>query len=180
MRPPFAALLFLLTALGAAPALHAEMCSGDYQSGARRVTKAEREKWEAAQRSEREREAQAEAARLARKAALRQAEARRRASIPVGARLIEDRCTVCHSPDTLVHQRHGWLGWWTIVIRMEFFNGAQLAPGERGPIVEHLATHQAGSRGQVALEWAGVALAPGTLFVVFGHRFLRRRRSSAR
>jgi cytochrome c5 len=177
VRPPFAALLFLLTALGAAPGLHAEMCSGEYQSGARRVTTQEREQADAALRREREREAQAHAEQQAREVSARQAQAQRRAALPAGARLIEDRCTVCHGADTLAQQRHGGPGWWLIVVRMELFNGARLAPGERRLVVDYLATHQAAGPVRVAIEWSVLALVAAALVAAVSSGIFRRWRA---
>lgn len=159
-----AALLFLVVALcGSAPA-RAEMCAGEYQSGARRLSKQERAREEARRAEERETAQALERTRRAADAAERLALAQRRAALPIGARLVEDRCTACHAAATLAAERRGWLGWWAVVVRMEFFNGARFVPGERSVIVSHLAEHQAAGRLRVVFEWAlamaVVALAP--------------------
>jgi len=159
----FAALFFVVVSAGSAPA-QAEMCSGEYQSGARRLSKEEHARETARRAAEREKAEAAERARHAAEEAERLAHAQRRAALPLGARLIEDRCTACHAATMLAGERRGWLGWWAVVLRMEVFNGARFAPGERGVIVDHLAEHQAARQVRVVLEWiaaAGVvALAP--------------------
>lgn len=175
----FGALLFSLIALTAASAPRAEMCSGEYQSGARRLSKEERAKDEARRVRDMERAEAAERARQAAEETERQAQAARRAAQPLGARLIEDRCTTCHPAAAFAGERRGRLGWWAVVLRMEIFNGARLAPGESRPIVDYLVDQQSATSVRVALEWA--VLAGGTATAAFLGTWmgrLARRRSS--
>lgn len=133
------------------------MCAGEYQTGARRLSKAQREREDARVRAEREHAEAVERCRQLEAEARRAEEEARRAARPLGVRLVEARCTVCHSADALAVQRRGRLGWWAVVARMELFNGARLASSERTVIVDHLARTQPALPAQVALEW-GVAL----------------------
>lgn len=173
-----AALLFVCATAGADSA-HAEMCAGEYQTGARRMTKEERARENARRAEEREKAEAAERARLAAEEAERRALAERRAALPLGMRLTEDRCTVCHASATLAGERRGGLGWWAVVLRMELLNGARFADGERSVIVYHLAAHQAAGKGRVALEWAGLALAGAVPLLLWSilQRAVRRRRA---
>ncbi|MCX7893135.1 MAG: hypothetical protein N2544_12305 [Burkholderiales bacterium] len=151
------------------------MSADEYQAGARRLTPAERVRAaeqirlerEAAARAEREREAEAAATRRAAEAAL--------AARPLGVRLVEARCGGCHARDYFERQRFGYAGWWATVVRMQVVNGAVLGPGERGPIVAHLAATYPASPVGEALEWALVgAVAIGSVAAPWW--ILRRRR----
>jgi hypothetical protein len=164
----------LATALAscAAPVL-AEMSADEYQSGARRLTAAERAQEAARARAETERARSAERAQRAAEEEARLDEERRLAARPLGVRLVERRCTACHAPDTLARSRHGWLGWWNVLLRMEWLNGATVGPGERSIIVAHLADVQRASAARVALEWVAAITAiavPLALVARFGRR----------
>jgi hypothetical protein len=176
----FAALFFIVVAASVAAPARAEMCSGEYQPGARRLSKDELARENARRAEERERAEAAERARQAAEEAERHALALRRAALPPGMRLIEDRCTACHSAATLAGERRGWLGWWAVVLRMEVLNGARFAAGDRKVIVDYLAEHQGAGRVRVVLEWIAavgvVALAP---LAWFGWRAASRRRARA-
>ncbi len=84
-----------------------------------------------------------------------------RESRPYPLRLTEQRCTGCHGLEELAHSRHGWLGWWVTVLRMEILHGARIGPGERAPIVAHLARSQPATPPRQAAEWVVAALAAG-------------------
>jgi hypothetical protein len=135
----------------------AEMSADDYQTGARRLTPAQqaqeaqriRREREHAEAIEREREAQAEQAR-------RQEQARL-AARPPGVRLVEARCGACHGADYLRDHRYGWLGWWSVLLRMEYINGARFEPGERRVIVAHLASSLPATSTRAGLEWTAAA-----------------------
>lgn len=175
---PCAALFFTAALACCASAARAEMCSGEYQTGARRLSKEERAREHARRAEEREKAEAAERARLAAEEAERLARAQRRAALPLGALLVEDRCTACHAAATLAGERRGWLGWWAVVLRMEVFNSARFAAGERGVIVDHLVARQAADPARVALEWttlAGAVAVP--LLLWLGLRQSGRRRS---
>jgi hypothetical protein len=134
---------------------------------AERAREAERirQQRERAEAIEREREAQAEQARREEQARL--------AARPLGVRLVDSRCGVCHGPEYLRDRRYGRLGWWTVLLRMEYFNGARFEPDERRVIVEHLArTHSAG-RMREWFEW--VAAAAVVTLVIAAGRHLRHR-----
>lgn len=167
------ALLAILISLPATAG--AEICSGEYQPGERRLTREQRaqeaerlrQEREQAEAREREREAQAEQAR-------REAQARL-AARPLGERLVEARCNVCHGPDALREHRYGWLGWWAVLLRMELVNGARFDAGERSAIVSHLAATQAGSTLRRTTEWT-LAVGLPVLLLAVARVLLRRRR----
>jgi mono/diheme cytochrome c family protein len=164
----------LLLHVGAAPAPGAaEMCAGEYQSGSRRLTPAQRaleterirQERERLEVIEREREAQAERARRENQARL--------AARPLGERLVEARCGTCHGPDYLRDHRYGRLGWWSVLLRMEYINGARFEGGERGVIVDRLVATQPATGARLALEWAAAVAAP-LLAIAVGWRLRRR------
>lgn len=152
----------------------AEMCSGEYQPGERRLTREQRaqeadrlrREREQAEALQREREAQAERARREEQARL--------AARPLGVRLVESRCHVCHGADALREHRHGWLGWWAVLLRMELVNGARFEAGERGVIVAHLAAAQPATGLRLAIEWL-LAAGAGALLVAAALVLSRRR-----
>lgn len=145
---------FFLFLLVAAPA-SGEMESSEYeptenlkqsaQDLERRKREIEAERQAEARRAEEERVAE-EALRLARGAEL--------AARPYSVRLLEARCTACHVRESFTHIRHSWLGWQAVILRMQYFNGARLNPGERGDLARHLAVAQPASLGEAALEYA--------------------------
>lgn len=114
----------------------------------------ERERTEAI---EREREAQA-----------------RHVARPLGVRLLEARYAFCHGPDALRERRYGRLGWWVVLLCMEYFNGAGFEPGERRVIVAHLTDSQSAGPIRAGIEWLAAA-AVVALLVAAGGRCLRRR-----
>ena len=126
-----------------------------------------RQERERAEAAERQREAAAEQAR-------REAQARL-AARPLGVRLVESRCGACHGPEALRDHRYTRLGWWSVLLRMEYVNGARFEAGERGVIVAHLADSQSAGSIRAAAEW-GAALAAVGLLAVAGWRLRRRRR----
>lgn len=108
---------------------------------------AERARAEAHEREERERRAAEFAAR------------------PYAERVLLERCTSCHGPDRWAAQARTRLGWWWVVLRMQYLNGAIIAPGERSVIVEELVRNGPASPWLQAAQWltlgaAAVALAP--------------------
>jgi hypothetical protein len=56
------------------------------------------------------------------------------------AELVIGRCVICHSLEIVTQQRQDRAGWEAIVDRMIAY-GAPIAPEEKGPILEYLATH---------------------------------------
>ncbi len=97
----------------------------------------------------------AEQRRLAQAAArLAEEELRRRAAMPLGARLVEDRCTLCHPPEVVAAVRHAWPGWAFTVARMRYWHGAPLAADELAPVIGHLASTQPTDRASTAVEYA--------------------------
>lgn len=97
----------------------------------------------------------AEQQRLAQEAArLAEEERRRRAAMPLGARLVGERCTLCHPPEVVAAVRHAWPGWAFTVARMRYWHGAPLAAGELAPVIGHLARTQPADRVSTVGEYA--------------------------
>lgn len=163
----------LLLAAALQPAF-AEMSAGEYQPGARRLTPAQRAEEEERIRQERQRAETVEREQAARAGQARLADEARLAARPLGVRLIESRCGVCHGPEFLRQHRYGWLGWWAVLLRMQYVNGASFEAGERRVIVAHLAANHSAGALRTALEWAAAATVLG-LALIAGWRLRRRR-----
>lgn len=168
----------LTLALGAAAA-RAELCSGEYQPPARPASAIELKKQEVELRRAQERALQAERERAAEQERRRVAELARRAALPPGARLVEDRCTVCHGGDYFAGRGHGRLGWTLVVLRMELLNGARLQVGERAVIARHMAQVHSGGAQRAAAEWLVAAAVPGAVVVLLAVRWRRARRTAS-
>jgi mono/diheme cytochrome c family protein len=153
------------------------MSAAEYETGARRLAPAERARELQRLEQERQREAERERERLAQEAQARQAREAALAARPLGLRLVEARCGACHPSDRFYFAPRGrtTLGWWLTVLRMEALNGARIEPGERAPIVDHLARSYPATPAQEAAEWLLAALlAAGVGWRVVGR--IRRRR----
>ncbi|MEW5864095.1 MAG: hypothetical protein AB1773_10965 [Pseudomonadota bacterium] len=151
------------------------MSAGEYQAGSRRLSPAERAREMQRIEEEREREAQRERERRMQEEAAQQARAAALAARPLGVRLVEARCGVCHPPDYFESRGRTYIGWWATVLRMEVFNGARLEAGERAPIVAQLSNSHRATAARQAIEWLLVVLAAaGAGWLVL--RLLRRRR----
>lgn len=145
--------------LVAPSAADGEMSSSEYETGARRMTKAQRAREQALMDAERARAEQFERERRMAEEAARQQEEARLAARPMGVRLVERRCGPCHEGTFIAARRYGRLGWWATVLRMEWFNGARFEADERSVIVAHLATTQPAGPARLAMEWVLPALA---------------------
>jgi hypothetical protein len=162
----FIAALVVATLVALSRPAVAEMSADDYQTGARRLTPAQqaqeaeriRREREHTEAVEREREAQAEQARRDEQARL--------AARPLGVRLVETRCGACHGADYLRDHRYGWLGWWSVLLRMEYVNGARFEAGERRVIVAHLASSLPATSTRAGFEWTAAAALPALLLAV--------------
>jgi mono/diheme cytochrome c family protein len=166
----------LIAALLAAPTPGAaEMSSDEYESGGRRLTPAQRAQEAERVRQERERAEALEREREAQAEQQRRDEQARLAARPLGVRLVEARCGACHGPEFLRDHRYGRLGWWSVLLRMEYVNGAHFEAGDRGVIVDHLVASRPASGARLALEWVVAAAAP-LLAIGVGWRLLRRAR----
>jgi mono/diheme cytochrome c family protein len=153
------------------------MSAAEYETGARRLAPAERAQELQRLEQERQREAERERERLAKEAQARQAREAALAARPLGQRLVEARCGACHPADRSYFATRGrtTLGWWVTVLRMEVLHGARIGPGERAPIVAHLASSQPATPAREATEWLLAALvAAGFAGLVL--RWSRRRR----
>jgi hypothetical protein len=175
----FAALLFAVLSAGWTPAF-GEMCAGDYQTGSRRLSKAQRAQEQSRVDAERERSERLEAEQLAMEQAARRAEEERLAARPAGVKLVEARCGTCHAPEFIQGHTDSYLGWWLIAMRMELLNGARLQAGERHVIVAHLATTQPSGALRSAVQWSALAMIPAGLIASTFLVIRRYRRSSSR
>ncbi len=170
-----ARLILVLVLTAAPPPGAAEMSGEEYESGARRLTPAQRAQEAERIRQERERAEALERERQAQEEKARRDEQARLAARPLGVRLVEARCGACHGPEHLRDHRYGWLGWWSVLLRMEYVNGAHFEAGERGVVVDHLVASRPASGARLALEWFAAAAAP-LLALGAGWRLLRRAR----
>ena len=105
---------------------------------------------EAEERTQRRREAE----RLERERAQAREREAMLAARPYPVRLVEARCNGCHRGEDYDGKRYGWLGWQTVILRMQFLNGAQFGPGERGVLARHLSEQQPAGASWLILEWA--------------------------
>jgi len=152
----------------------AELSGDDYRSTAPPPDPRTRERIEADLAEARRREAEAAAQEVARRAAedARRAEQERRR--PAGERLLEARCTACHTLAALDGAAHGWLGWRWTVERMRCWHGARLVRGEAAVIAGWLArTRPATPLRQVA-EWTLTAAAVASVIGPGLSWFMRR------
>jgi hypothetical protein len=151
------------------------MGADEYQVGARQLSPAERARELQRIEQERQRDAQRERERLQQEAQARQALEAALAARPLGVRLVETRCGVCHPADYFVSRGRTTLGWWITVLRMEALNGARIETGEHTPIVAHLASSYPATPARQATEWLIAALfAAGFAWIVL--KWVRRRR----
>jgi len=154
----------------------------EYQSKARPGPEHER----ARIRDEIEQEARAEAARAAQLAEEEErraaAERARLEARPYSVKLTERRCTLCHGADNYTAIGHTWLGWQTVVLRMQYLNNCPLEPGEPSVIVAHLSEAYPASTADALVEWgAGVLTLMFPIVSAAGLRAWRRHgRSAAR
>jgi hypothetical protein len=148
----------------------AEMTGDDYRSQAAPPAASTRQRLEAELESARQREAE----QAARRAAERKAEQARLAAVqaarPPGERLLEARCTACHTLAVVDGRRQGALGWRWTVERMRWWHQARLGPGEAGTIVAQLGRSHGAGAWRALLEWAlalllALAAAAGPLAV---------------
>jgi hypothetical protein len=162
----------------------AEPSGDDYRSAQPPpATAAERRRLAEQLEAERRREAHNEALRAAAaasEAARREAEL---AARPPGERLVEARCSGCHTLAVVDLASHGSLGWRLVIERMRWWHGAALAPGEAAQISAHLRASRPARAARIAIEFglATAALlalvAAAAWFAGRGFRMLRQRRA---
>jgi len=144
----------LLAGLLWSGAVHADIDPAEYERNTSIISfGVERERLKEAEvERERERlEAEAEARRQVEEKA--RLEAR-----PYPAKLLEARCTGCHAATHYENKNHAWLGWWLVVLRMEYFNELTFNPGERSVIVAHLNKTRPGDGQAILTEYGAVAI----------------------
>lgn len=169
----------VLAACSAALAARAEMEDREYAPteavGSTQILQQRRIEIEIETREAARREAEARAA----EAATRHARVAQRAARLHAEQLMEARCeTACHGYGRLAANRHTWLGWQAVIVRMRWLNGAPLSQAESNVLARHLAERQ-GVRGLAAwLEWAGLTLMAPALPALswLGWRWFRRPR----
>lgn len=170
VRRVLAMIVFLA---GAALPAHAEMAGDDYRSPSVLSSPQERARVAEELEAERQRmafEAEQQQKAQARAMALQRQQAQQR---PPGERLLDAKCTSCHSLDIVKSQHKSRLGWRWTVERMRWWHGASLEWGEAGVITQHLAqTRGAASSSIWLLAGAGVAV----VGIFFGMLHMRGRR----
>lgn len=132
-----AAVLVILARAGLACA---EMSDEAYRSPSGTVPPAQRTRVEAELQAARASEAAAAVIEAARDEARARELAAQRAQRPVGAQLLEARCSGCHVATLVEGARYGAIGWRWTVERMRWWHGAQVTMGEAALIARHLAT----------------------------------------
>jgi hypothetical protein len=170
-------LLVVVSMCGGSTSARAELDAGDYAVGAT-TTSEERARLLEAIAAEREAEAAREEALQAAEAEARQRAAEAEARRPPEERLLEARCTKCHTLEQVSAARHTPIGWWFTVARMRWWNGAAMTGDEAAVLTAHLAQSQP-ARGGARLAEYGVAVLAVTVVpgAVLLHRLrLRRRR----
>lgn len=176
---PWALQLLLLACL-ASPAC-AEMAGDEYQSQGRLSSPVERARieheLEAARQLEQEAERLATQQRAEERLRLQQQLQQR----PLGAQLLDQRCSSCHSAALVQQAERGTLGWRWTVERMRWWHGAELKAGEAVVLTAYL-THTQGSDAARLQEtrWAwGLGLAVIVVLGWFsGRHCLRKRKAS--
>jgi hypothetical protein len=158
----------------------AEMDASEYEVRKALPSSSERGSVQSEIEAEQRRQRQRETEQLERE----QARAREREAVeatrPYPVRLIEARCNGCHRGEDYGGKRYGWLGWHSVILRMQFLNGAQLGPHERGVIVRYLAAEQPAAASRLILEWAiAAATCLAVALTAFVLPCLRRRRRKA-
>jgi hypothetical protein len=158
---------------------HAELDASDYAVGATPGPE-ERERLQRVIAAEREADATREEARAAAEAQARRRAAEAEALRPKVERLVEARCTKCHTLEQVAAARHTPIGWWFTVARMRWWNGAAMTGEEAELLVAHLAQSQP-ARGRARLAECGLAILAVAVLpcTVLLHR-LRRRRQRGR
>jgi len=146
-------------------AVQAEMSGDDYGSTTRLTSPEERRRVEADLEQARERAAAEEAARQQVEMQRQTLEAQRLSMRPLGERLLDSRCTACHSLNVLDHNLRSPLAWRWTVERMRWWHGAPLSTEEVRQVSAHLARARAGGLGWVD---AGVAIGLLAFATAFG------------
>jgi len=156
--------------------LQAEMSGDDYRSTTELASPAQRERRAGELAAERQREAQAQARREA-QAAARQAEHERvLLQRPPGERLLQARCTACHTLHVLDGQGRNYLGWRWTVERMRWWHGARVSAADSDLVARHLAFTYPVGNWISYLWWSGAVLVALAL-AMLGRR-VRRRQST--
>jgi hypothetical protein len=167
LRARLTVVLALSVVGGVLPA-YAELDASDYAVGAT-PSPDERERLQRAIAAEREAEAAREEARQAAEGEARQRTAAAEARRPPEERLLEARCTKCHTLEQVSAARHTPIGWWFTVLRMRWWNGAAMTGEEAELLVAHLAQSQPARGGARLVEYAlaalGVSVVPGSILL---------------
>lgn len=152
------ALGLLVSLAGVIPPVYAEMSGDDYRSPAVLSSPQERARVAEELEAERKRMALEAEQRQKAQARARALERQRAQQRPLGQRLLDARCTACHSLDIVKSQNKSGLGWRWTVERMRWWHGASLERGEAGVIAQHLAQPGGAASSSIwLLAGAGVA-----------------------
>lgn len=157
------------------------MAGDDYQSPGRLNSPLERARIERELEAARQREQEAE-----RLATQQQTEERlrlqqQRQQRPLGAQLLDQRCSSCHSTALVQQADRGELGWRWTVERMRWWHGVELQAGEAAVLTAYLARTQGSDEARLKEAcWAwGLGLVVVALLAwVPGRCWLRKRKAS--
>ncbi len=156
----------LCVLLSSAYPAQADIDVAEYQTSRSVQSEDERRALQQNFETERRREAEREAAlRAAAERELADAQARQ-AARPWPERLTQARCTHCHADQNYLRIRHALPGWWLVILRMRYFNRAELTWPEMWIISQHLTTTHPADSWIVLLEWLVPLLPFSTLIVL--------------
>jgi hypothetical protein len=161
--------------LGLVAPAQGDVDDASYDASSQRLSVEKRRTLEADFEQEQKREEERE--RKAREAAAREASERQAAlaARPYSVRLLEKRCTACHDDTNYRQQAHTAPGWFLVVLRMKYLNGASIEHDELSIIANQLATEHPANGLVALLEYATLPTALGLMAGVASFVWRRRR-----
>lgn len=101
----------------------------------------------------------------------------RLAARPWPVRLTEAKCSKCHTDQNYQRAAHALPGWWSVVLRMRYFNQAELSWSDMTTIVQHLSETYPANSNTALMEW-GMLMLSLFLAAIGGTWAIRRNRTS--
>ncbi len=167
----------LCVLLSSAYPAQADIDVAEYQTSRSVQSEDERRALQQNFETERRREAEREAAlRAAAERELADAQARQ-AARPWPERLTQARCTHCHADQNYLRIRHALPGWWLVILRMRYFNRAELSWQDMWVISKYLATTYPAELPILLFEWIAPLLLLSALLVLLS-RYKKKRFTS--
>jgi hypothetical protein len=167
----------LITLCGGNQQANADIDVTEYQTT--RSVKTERERKLLRERfeAERQQEMSRQAEEQARERLRVEEEQARLAARPLPVRLTEAKCNKCHTDQNYQRAAHTLPGWWSVVLRMRYFNQAELSWSDKTIIVQHLSETYPADSNAVFIEWSMLMLGL-LLTAIAGTWIIRRNRTS--